>query len=130
MFLTKEFHNHGADRQYCKLSVLLCSKNVTHTTQQISLSLFFLKSTKILENNKNNKKIVLLEKSYQKEETVSNTTKKKGLRNSPHVTYGTGEPANGNSVELFMKSQQLFSYLRNCLPVGSTLTQQANLLHS
>jgi len=78
MFLSKEFHNHGTDRQYCKLSFLLCSKNVTHTTQQISLSLFFLKSTKILENNKNNKKIVVcLEKSYQKEETASNTTKRK-----------------------------------------------------
>jgi len=37
-------------------NVLLCSKSITHTTQQISLSLFFSKSTKTQENNKNNKK--------------------------------------------------------------------------
>jgi hypothetical protein len=57
MFLSKEFHKHETDKQYCKFSVILCSKNVTHETQQISLSLFYLKPIKILENN-NNKKLL------------------------------------------------------------------------
>jgi len=58
MFLSKELDKHGTDSQYCKFPVLLCSKNVPHTIQQISLSLFFLKSIKILENNKNNNKLL------------------------------------------------------------------------
>jgi hypothetical protein len=55
--------------------------------------------------------------------------KKKVLQSSLHGTYSTCDPASGNSAELFLKSQQLLSYLRNCLPMGSTLTQQANLLY-
>jgi hypothetical protein len=121
-FLSKEFHKHGTDRQYCKFYSAVKMLHIQHNNYHCHCSSW--NQWKYLKNNKNNKKnCCFLRKVLPKGRNSKQHNEKKGLQNSRHVTYSTGEPASGNSVELFMKIQQLFSYLRNCLPVGSTLTQ-------